>query len=122
MTSIAERPFTKLILNTPWFEYLRDGVKKFEGHQFINGGFHKGQALTVAHATSKLEQPYKVIVKDIMEFPTFKHALHTLPIEEVLPGVESVDEGCYVYQNYVSLDKQKNDGIIMLMLDRDDSV
>jgi ASC-1-like (ASCH) protein len=119
MTTIEE-PFRKITLNTPWFEYVRDGVKKFEGRRFINGRFHKGQTLTVAHATSNLEQPYKVIVKDIMEFPTFKDALHVLPIEEVLPGVESVDEGCYVYQNYVALDIQKREGIIMLMLDRDD--
>ena len=120
MTSIAEEQCAKITLHTPWFEYLRDGIKKFEGRDFTNGRFHKGQALTVAHATSQSEQPYKVIVKDIMEFPTFKHALHALPIEDVLPGVETVDEGCYIYQNYVSLDRQKHNGIIMLMLDRDD--
>ena len=115
-----ENPSTKISLHTPWFEYVRDGIKKFEGRRHIKGRFHKGQTLTVNHATSPGETPYKVIVKDIIEFPTFKDALYVLPIEDVLPGVESVQEGCFVYQNYVSLDTQKRDGVIMLVLDRDD--
>ena len=113
-------PFTKITLNTPWFEYVRDGTKKFEGRRFIDGRFQKGQILTVAHATSNVEKPYKVVVDDIIHFPTFKDALYVLPIEEVLPGVESIDEGCYVYQNYVSIDTQKRDGVIMLALSRND--
>ena len=69
---------------------------------------------------SNVETPYKVVVKDVIHFPTFKDALHVLPIEDVLPGVESVQEGCYVYQNYVSLDVQRRDGVIILALSRND--
>lgn len=107
-------------LNSPWFEFVRDGKKIYEGRRKTGKimSIEKGQVLHVRHYTNpELFPPFQVIVEDILEYKTFKDALETLPITEVLPleGI-TVEMGIEIYKQYVSLPTQKQDGIVMLKL------
>lgn len=109
-----------LHLNSPWFELVKEGKKIYEGRRNtckILDICLIGNIVTIKHYTDENQEPYQVIIEDFKHFPTFEDALKELDINEVLP-VENitVDEGILIYQKYVSLQTQINDGIIMIKI------
>ena len=107
-----------ITLNSPWFEYVRDGKKIYEGRRKTDKTkeYKIGDILIINHHTDILQEPYKVIIQDILSFPTFKDALTNLPIENILPNIKTIDEGVEIYKKYVSLNTQIQDGIFMIKI------
>jgi ASC-1-like (ASCH) protein len=108
-----------ITLNSPWFELVRDGKKKYEGRRKHPKYMclQKGDLLAVSHHTDKSLESYDVCVESVLEFPTFKHALEVLPLEEVLPIDDiTVEKGVNVYYKYVSQATQEKEGIVMIKL------
>jgi len=109
-----------LHLNSPWFELVRDGKKIYEGRRNtykLMNICSIGNIITIKHYTESTQEPFKVIIENYKHYPTFEHALRELDINEVLP-IENmtIDEGIILYQKYVSLQTQENDGIVMLKI------
>lgn len=55
-------------------------------------------------------------VKQIIKFSTFEEALQSLPVKDILPGVDSIGEGVEVYKKFVSIETQLRDGVVMIEL------
>ena len=53
-------------------------------------------------------------VKKIHRFATFREALEQLSLSDVLPGVSDRVAGEKIYEQFVSMDTQKRDGICMI--------
>jgi ASC-1-like (ASCH) protein len=111
-----------LSLNSPWFEFVKQGVKKYEGRR-NTANIQKisvGDTIEIRHYTDATQNPYNVKVEDMLTFATFRDALSVLPIDQVLPTGTcvpyTIDEGDAIYQRYVSLVTQEKDGVVMLKI------
>lgn len=108
-----------ITLNSPWFELVRDGKKKYEGRRRTEKllALKCGDTIEIHHHTDKTRQPYFVVVEDVLVFETFRQALETLPIQDVLP-IDNiyVDEGVHIYHQYVSQATQERDGVVMIKI------
>jgi ASC-1-like (ASCH) protein len=102
-------------LNDPWFDLVRSGRKVYEGRRNIKA-WHAGQRLTIGHHTEPQRAPFGATVAEVLHFPTFEAALRALPLERVLPGVATVEQGLAIYAQFVSLPTQLRDGVVMLRL------
>lgn len=106
-------------LSERWFEAVRDGRKKFEGRR--DWSYAKtlvpGDVIKFSHYTNPEIPSFEKRVRSIRRFPTFRDALETLSIGDVLPGVSSVEDGVEIYLKYVSIETQLRDGVIMIELE-----
>jgi len=107
-----------LHLNSPWFELVKEGKKIYEGRRYtikVHDICIIGNIITIKHFTDSTQEPYQVIIEGFKHFPTFEDALKELNINEVLPIDNiTIDEGILIYQKYVSLKTQIEDGIVMI--------
>jgi ASC-1-like (ASCH) protein len=105
-------------LNSPWYEHVVAGRKLYEGRRRTEKteAIKVGDVITFNHATDNARPPCTRTVVALHTFDTFRDALESLPLEDVLPGVASVDTGVAVYARFVSLPTQIRDGVVMLEL------
>jgi ASC-1-like (ASCH) protein len=109
-----------LHLNSPWFELVKQGEKTYEGRRNtikVRDICIIGNIITIKHFTDATQEPYQVIIEDFNHYHTFEEALKELNINEILPLENiTIDEGILIYQKYVSLKTQIEDGIIMIKI------
>ncbi len=90
-------------------EYLRaiaEGKKKVEGRLYDE----KRQGIKPGD-TIIFENKLMCVVKDVRVYSSFREMLESEGIENVLPGVESVEEGIMVYRRFYSEEKEKKYGV-----------
>jgi len=107
-------------LNDPWFDYVKSGEKKYEGRRKTETMklLKVNDTIRFIHYTlPDLTPPFYKNIEEILEFETFEKAMEALTIPKVLPipGLNMPD-ACEIYQKYVSLNTQINDGVIMFKL------
>lgn len=110
-------------LSKEWFDHVKNGTKIYEGRRWWNDDSLKkgtkhlkvGDILTFRHADDE-KLSFEKTVKAIHLFSSFEEALTVLPLEKVLPGVSTVDEGVKIYARYVSLETQQKEGVCMIEL------
>lgn len=108
-----------ITLNSPWFEYVRDGQKIYEGRRrtTITDLLNIGDILIINHHTDPTNNNnFQVEITQFIHFKTFEDALNVLPLEQVLPSINSINDGIEVYKKYVSIPTQINDGITMIKI------
>lgn len=100
----------------PWFGYIQNGQKTYEGRRWWPktkvlqpGDFICFQRLGYPETCTKQ-------IKQIYLFPSFVHALNTLDMDQILPGIKTVAEGAQIYRKFVSLETQQKEGICMVEL------
>ena len=106
-------------LSYPWFDLVKDGLKTWEGRRLTDKtrGIRVGDRIQFTRV-DETDSPFDVDVVEIRFFPTFEFALKELGLGEVLPGVETLEEGVQIYQQYVSLSTQEAEGVIMIKMSR----
>jgi ASC-1-like (ASCH) protein len=104
-------------VGSPWFDYICAGRKRFEGRRNYHP-YAVGERLRIAHA-DKRGRAVDARIAGLHFYPSFNAALRALPLEQVLPDVASVEEGVKIYQEYVSLDTQARDGVVMIEIEID---
>ena len=107
-------------VNEPWFSYIKNGTKKYEGRCYRGKTLLVQKGDLIAFQRHPLqdhdnETVLKTVVK-VHLFPTFEDALKTMPIGEILPGVQDVATGVLVYYKYVSKETQQTHGVCMIEL------
>jgi len=117
---LADSASIIMSLNSPWLEHVASGRKIYEGRRRTEkiNEIRPGNIISFLPVTSSPNDKSidcKVIA--IHSFDTFRDALETLPIDRVLPGVRSVDEGVSIYARFVSIPTQIRDGVVMIQLE-----
>ena len=105
-----------ITLNSPWFEYIKEGSKVYEGRCNWKQAsqYTIGDILNISHHTDPLEPPFAVEIIDIHKFDTFETALTTLGLSKVLPGIETIEEGIQIYLKYYRLSTQLENGVLII--------
>jgi ASC-1-like (ASCH) protein len=101
----------------PWFGHIQKGTKIYEGRRWSE--FMKkikvGDSIVFVSITSG--EKCKKQVKKITICDTFQTALQIFPLEDILPGIKTIDAGVKLYSQYVSLKTQLLDGVCIIELD-----
>ncbi|WP_297417768.1 ASCH domain-containing protein [Thermococcus sp.] len=90
-------------------EYLRaiaEGGKKIEGRLYDE----KRQKIRPGD-TIIFENRLMCVVKDIRVYSSFGEMLEKEGLENVLPGVESIEEGVRVYRRFYSEERERKYGV-----------
>ena len=108
-----------MTLNSPWYEYVRNSSKIYEGRRF-SPKYNVGDTITFSHHIDKTRPTFNKCIVGIYRFETFEDALNCSQthgcLNEVLPGVNTVHEGVEIYKRYVSLPTQYRDGVMLIKL------
>ena len=107
----------KFRLNDPWFQYMKNGKKIYEGRRSTNriNLIQVGDTIQFSRVLDPTDY-FQVTVSKILSFQTFRDALLVLPLEQVLPNIETIDIGVEIYYKYVSLHTQLKDGVKMFLV------
>ena len=105
-------------MNSPWFEYVKTKTKIYEGRcNWKQAAQYKiGDFLCIKHHTNLLESEFTVKIIDILKFDTFEIALRQLGLSQVLPNVETIEQGVEIYLKYYKLSTQLENGILMIKM------
>lgn len=108
----------ELTLNSPWYEHVRDGRKHYEGRRWNQKlrQLQPGDIIVFRHHLHPTYPPLPVIVEKVLSFPSYRAALQQLVLHDVLPEVDTVDEGDLIYQRFVSLSTQSREGVCMIQI------
>ncbi len=90
-------------------EYLKaiaEGRKKVEGRLYDEKrqGIRPGDTII-------FENRLMCVVKDVRVYSSFREMLEREVLENVLPGVESIEEGIKVYRRFYSEEKERKYGV-----------
>ncbi|NPA47145.1 MAG: ASCH domain-containing protein [Thermococci archaeon] len=93
-------------------EYLKaiaEGRKRIEGRLYDEKrqGIRPGDEIV-------FENRLVCVVKDVRVYPSFREMLEREGLDNVLPGVESVDEGVRVYRRFYSEEKERKYGVVAI--------
>lgn len=110
-------------LNEPWFGHIRDGAKVVEGR--LNKSWVRDLKPGVLIEFTKVnpdpddstKQTITVEVTDVLheldgKKLTFEKLFDHAGLENVLPGIETYNDGLAVYRQWYSADKEKECGVI----------
>ena len=102
----------RMTLNDPWYDLVGDGRKRYEGRRCTpkTRAIRTGDTIEFSHHSLP---PFRKTVGGVRWFPSFRSALVTLGIDDVLPGVEAVDEGVEIYTRFVSEETQRREGVLI---------
>jgi len=104
----------------PWYSYLRTGRKSYECRLY-RGKFtrwHRGMKIEIINNDSFFILP----IIEVYHFSTFREALEKLGtrkdddkvgIENILPGIESIEEGTEIYRSFYPKDLEKIYGVVV---------
>jgi len=60
--------------------------------------------------------PFSKKVENVYIFKSFEEAMKTLPLDQILPNVKTVEDGIEIYKKYVSIDTQNKFGVMLIQL------
>jgi ASC-1-like (ASCH) protein len=114
---MSRRAEEEIKVSEPWFGYIGNGTKTWEGR--LNKGrfsyFDVGTRLKVILEGNPSKYHYLEIV-EIRLFDTFEDALMDIGIEQVLPGIDSYEEGVRIYEQFYPMEDQQRYGVVMFRL------
>lgn len=105
-------------LNSPWFDIVKSGKKIYEGRRWSEKieMITPGDYIEFRYVNDE-SQKIKVKVIEILRFNTFEEALNIIPINDVLYGGLTIEEGVEIYKKYVSIETQMRDGVCLIKIE-----
>lgn len=104
-----------MTLNDPWYEYVKDGLKTYEGRcnkkQYI-----VGDQIVFTHHTDITQLSFIKTIVEVLHFKSFDEALTKLCLHQILPNVSTITDGVVIYKKYVSQETQDKYGVVMIKL------
>ncbi|XP_010509766.1 PREDICTED: uncharacterized protein LOC104786096 [Camelina sativa] len=99
----------ELHVQEPYFTQLKDGLKTVEGRCAV------GDYMRISSGAFILFNKCLLLeVQDVHHYTSFSEMLRLEGLAEVLPGVESIEEGVKVYRNFYSEEKERLNGVVAI--------
>jgi len=89
-------------ISEPWFSLIKLRIKKVEG-RLNKGDFANmiiGDLIIFTNNELGFERNFKIEIKHITCYDTFKTYLEHETIERCLPGIDNIEDGLNVYYKY----------------------
>lgn len=105
-----------LSVSEPWFTHLKNGRKIYEG-RLLRGlvkYMQPGDHIDFYSESETLSSPYSVSIVVLHKFQSFKSSLESLPLDQILPNISSIDEGTNIYLQFASEKSQSLYGVCQI--------
>ncbi|XP_009786150.1 uncharacterized protein LOC107774304 isoform X2 [Nicotiana tabacum] len=99
----------ELHVQEPYFSLLRNGQKTIEGRCAV-GHYNKIEpgAFILFNKCLLLQ------VQDVHHYHSFREMLEAESLQELLPGVDTVEEGVQVYRKFYPEEKERSNGVLAI--------
>lgn len=113
LSSILKNVFCELHVQEPYFSLLNDGRKTIEG-RCAGGDYEriKSGALILLNKSVVFE------VQDVRKYASFAEMLGVEILDEVLPGVKTIDEGVKVYRKFYTEEREASNGVLAICVSK----
>ncbi len=111
----------QLKVKNPWYAAISNGSKKVEA-RLSRGVFTKdrrpepGACIEILRTGAVPKESINATVIKNIDYPSFKELLNAEGLDNVLPGIASLDEGLKVYQTFYTVDDEKAWGVVAIRL------
>ncbi|XP_049343660.1 LOW QUALITY PROTEIN: uncharacterized protein LOC125807948 [Solanum verrucosum] len=99
----------ELHVQEPYFSLLRNGQKTVEGRCAV-GHYNKIES----GAFILINKCLILQVQDVRHYYSFREMLEAESLKEVLPGVDTTEEGVQVYRKFYSEEKERSNGVLAI--------
>lgn len=99
-----------------WMQAIESGKKIVEG-RLNNEGWHFPRNHILKMKCSGCKGMIKVRVLSTKVYNSFRQMLKEEGLENVLPGVSTIDEGVRVYREFYSKEREKKRGVIAIRIE-----
>jgi ASC-1-like (ASCH) protein len=107
----------RLELHREFFDQMRRREKIYEGRCRWKAAleYKEGDVFDVyPYQEPNSKDNFRAKIVKIHTFRSFREALTSLPLNKILPGVASVDQGCDIYRRFVSDATAEQHGVLMI--------
>ena len=113
---LYERKRYEIHISEPGFSYIVSGKKIAEGrpNKSLFAKFKPKDILTIFN--KQLQQSFEFEITEILHYDTFKEMLTDLGVDNVLPGITTIEDGINVYRRWYSEDIEREFGVIAIKL------
>lgn len=105
-----------MTLQKKWFDYVKNGQKVIEGRlkrrKFAN--FRIDDEIEISNDFNNDKLKIKIV--DIKTYQTFEDFLKNNNIKNILPNIQSIEEGLDIYNCIYSKEEEKEFGIIAIFM------
>lgn len=101
----------KFNVREPWFSLLKNGEKNVEGRLNV-GVFSKLSEGDII----EWNNAFRTTISKIVKYKSFKNMIETEGLNNVLPHIESVNEGVNIYRQFYSEENENKYGVIAIHL------
>lgn len=104
-------------LDNRWFSLIQKGEKTIEGR------LNKGSTANIREGdivewSNNDSDSFQTKVVRIKYYSTFREMMLKESLGNVLPGIETIDDGVKIYQQYYSTSDEKKYGVVALKLQK----
>ena len=93
--------YTKTI-SEPWFSLIKLGIKNVEGrldkNDFVK--IKKGDIIKLTNNIFGFNREFNITVQSVKKYTNFEEYLNEEGLDSCLPGIDSIEEGLYIYYTY----------------------
>ena len=104
----------KISVKNPWFSFIKEGKKNVEGRlkkgKFLN--LKKGEKILITNNDEEIE--FEII--DIFEYRTFREMLEQEGLNNVLPGINDINDGVSIYRQFYSEKDEIEKGVLAIKI------
>jgi ASC-1-like (ASCH) protein len=110
---IREYNIFRKSVQEPWYTHIKKGQKTVEGRLNKSWVTSLNELDRVIWLKSGEEsEHFSTYVEKLASYSTFEEMLRTEGLENVLPGVETIEDGIQIYREFYSEDDEKKYGVI----------
>ncbi len=90
------------LLESPYYEYIRDGVKMYEirTNDYKRKKMKVGDIWNFTHNSDKKLPRLDTIIVEKKLYTSFREAIADTGISKLLPQIHSLEEGIIIYENF----------------------
>ncbi|KAE8076563.1 hypothetical protein FH972_015203 [Carpinus fangiana] len=115
IVNIMETSVHELHVQEPFFSQLKDGQKTIEGRCAVGDYNRIGSgSLILFNRCVVLE------VQDVRRYASFSDMLGAETLANVLPGVETIEEGVQIYRKFYTEEKERSNGVLAIFVSKVD--
>lgn len=103
-------------VSMPWYDFISMGMKTVEG-RLNKGDFRNIQVGDIITFTSEGQPDVPKMVVGLRHYRSFRDMLEHEGLSHVLPGIDSIDHGVFIYEQYYPPSEQALHGVVAIHLE-----
>lgn len=102
----------KVHVSLPWYNLIKDGKKSVEGRPNRKDFAQMKIGDKIEFFNKELNENFMTEITNVSHHKTFEEMIRTNGIDNVLPGIRTIDEGVQVYMQYYTKDIEAEFGVV----------